>query len=71
MFFNVSLKYYFICWYFIPETVFYTSDVRMTSLKGTHLILASRTDHMVTRKGNLLSIFNLFLAYPNNEIRTP
>ena len=52
MFIKVSVfhKYYFICWYVIAETVFDTNDVIMTSLKGTHFILATRTDHRVTRK---------------------
>ena len=43
----------------------------MMSLEGTHFILATRTDHRVTRKWKLLSSSDLFLLYPNNEIRTP
>ena len=46
---------------------FYTNDVIMTSLEGTHFILAMRTDHRV----KLLSFSDLFLVYPNNEINTP
>ena len=73
MFIKVSEfhKYYFIYWYFIAENVFDTNDVRMTSLESTHLFLAMRTDHRVSRKWKLLSISDLFLVYPNNEIRTP
>ena len=73
MFIKVSVfrKYYFICWYFIAETVPDTNDVRMTSSEIIHFILVTRTDHRVTRKWKLLSISDLFLVYPNNEIRTP
>ena len=43
----------------------------MTSLEVTHFILALGTDHRLSRKGKLLSISDLFLVYPNNEIKTP
>ena len=43
----------------------------MTSqLEGTYLFLAVKTDHRVSRKLKLLSNSDLFLVYPNNEIRT-
>ena len=52
MFIKVSVfhKYYFICRYFIAETVFDTNAVRMTSSEGKILFLATRTDHRMTRK---------------------
>ena len=43
----------------------------MTSLEVTHFILALGTDDMVSRKWKLLSVSDLFLVYPNNEIKTP
>ena len=43
----------------------------MTSLEVTHFILALGTDHRVSRKWKLLSVSDLFLVYPNNEIKTP
>ena len=42
----------------------------MTSLEATHFILALGTDHRVSRKWKLLSVSDLFLVYPNNEIKT-
>ena len=73
MFIKVSVfhKYCFIYQYFIAENVFDTNDVIMTSLEGTQFILAMRTDHRVSKKCKLLSISDLFLVYPNNEIKTP
>ena len=73
MFIKVSVfhKYCFIYWYFIAENVFYTNDVIMTSLEVTDFILALETDHRLFRKWKLLSISDLFLVYPNNEIKTP
>ena len=50
---------------------FYTNDVSMKSLEVTHFILDLGTDHRVSRKRKLLSISDLFLVYPNNEIKTP
>ena len=50
---------------------FCTNDVIMTSLKVTHFILALGTDHRVSRKRKLLSISDLFLVSPNNDIKTP
>ena len=35
------------------------------------LFLAKRTDHRVTRKCKLLSFSDLYVVYPNNDIRTP
>ena len=55
----------------MAETVFDTNDIILASLEGTHFILATRTDHRVTGMWKLLSISDLFLVYPNNEIRTP
>ena len=43
----------------------------MTSLEVTHFILALETDHRVSKKSKPLSISDLFLVYPNNEIKTP
>ena len=43
----------------------------MTPLEVTHFILALGTDHRVSRKWKLLSVSDLFLVYPNNEIKTP
>ena len=74
MFIKVSVfhKHCFVYWYFIAENVFYTNDdVIMTSLEVTHFILALETDQRLFRKWKLLSISDLFLAYPNNEIKTP
>ena len=68
---SVFHKHSFIYWYFIAENVFDTNDVIMTSLEGTQFILAMGTDHRVSRKWKLLSISDLFLVYPNNEIKTP
>ena len=67
---SVFHKYCFIYWYFIAEKVFHTNDVIMTSLEVTRFILALGTDHRVSRKWKLLSISDLFLVYPNNEIKT-
>ena len=69
MFIKVSVfhKYCFIYWYFIAENVFDTNDVIM---KVHILFLAMRTDHRVSRKWKLLSISDLLLVYPNNEIKT-
>ena len=43
----------------------------MTSLEVTDFILAFGTDHRLSRKSKLLSISDLLLLYPNNEIKTP
>ena len=73
MFIKVSVfhKYCFFYWYFIAENVFDTNDVIITSIEGTKFISSMRTDHRVSRKWKLSSISDLFLVYPNNEIKTP
>ena len=43
----------------------------MTSLEVTHFISVLGIDHRVSRKSKLLSVSDLFLVYPNNEIKTP
>ena len=43
----------------------------MTSLEVTNFILALRTDHKLSKKSKLLSISDLFLVYPNSEVKTP
>ena len=73
MFIKVSVfhKYCFIYWYFIAENVFYSNDVIMTSSEVTQFILALGTDYRVYKKWTLLSVSDLILVYPSNEIKTP
>ena len=58
---SVFHKYYFICRYFIAETVFDNNDIRMTPLERTHLFLDARTDHRVTKSENCIQFLIYFL----------